>query len=431
MTHSAAAETAVALFLGLILVTLGAVFTEPGAAQPDLRPSTYVDDPTGLRALHELLLAVGARPERLLDDPTQLTERDQTLVVAGPSEPFSDHERDALFDWVAAGGRLVVAAALEVPPLRRSFHDDLIVPLGVRARRRARPARAAKIDPSSALDATLALDWRASLVIEEIEQDDDGEPDSDRPSDASGHEKAARRDAIVDPRAGTPRPVIRTRSHTLVTAIPFGDAGGEVIVLADETLLTNRTLRKKENAVAVVQLLLAREGDEGRVLFDEFHHGFRIYGERADLMQQAKAMLFTTWPGRGVLLLVFAWFVLLAGAGVRLGKPLPDTPPPRRRLSEHADALGRLLESARARAEALRVLAAGTRRVVGPRAGLSSNLSPRVFAERLAASPAPGAEELAATLVEADRIRPERDADLARVSRELAAARRRYLHGGI
>ena len=411
MTRGAAAEAAVALILGLFLVTLGAVLTEPGPAQPDLRPSSYLNDPAGLRALHELLLSCDAHPERLLTDPTTLADPNQTLVVAGPSEPFTDPELKALFDWVAAGGRLVVAAALEAPPLRRSFHEDLFEAVGTHARRRSRPARAAGIEPGSGLDPMLSLDWRAALVIDELDADDDAR-------------------ANVDPRAGEVKPLIRTRSHTLVAAIPFGDAGGEVVVLSDETLFTNRILREKENAVAVVQLLLTRDRDEGRVVFDEFHHGFRVDGARAGLGEQARGLLVSTWPGRGVLMIVFAWIVFVAGSGVRLGKPLPALPRPRRRLSEHADALGRLLEAARARPAVLRVLAAGARRVVGPRAGLSPTLSPRAFAERLATSPAPGAEELAAALIEADGIRPERDADLARVSRDLAAARRRYLHGG-
>ena len=139
MTRGAAAEAAVALFLGLLLVTLGAAVTEPGSAQPDLRPSTYVNDPTGLRALHEVLLASGARPERFVEEPGKLGDTDATLVVVGPTEPFTDADLEALYDWVEMGGRLVVSAALEAPTLRASFHEGVIEPLGVHARSRRLP----------------------------------------------------------------------------------------------------------------------------------------------------------------------------------------------------------------------------------------------------------------------------------------------------
>ena len=102
MTRGAATEAVVALLLGVILLTVGAAVTEPGPAQPDLRPSSYVNDPAGTRALHELLLEYGARPERLLEGPTGLVDPNQTVVVIGPSTAEVCHRLGLRIDGVAA-----------------------------------------------------------------------------------------------------------------------------------------------------------------------------------------------------------------------------------------------------------------------------------------------------------------------------------------
>ncbi len=407
MRRGTGTEAAAALLVGLVIVTLGSALVDPGRTQPYFRTSSYVNDASGARALHEILRACGLRPERLLAPPAALADTHRTLVVAAPSEPFTAEDAEQLFDWVAAGGRAVIVAAKAAPPLRPSYHAPLLARLGLRARSRSVGSRAATVAPGAGIDSAADIGWPAAQVLD----------DAPAPT--------------PDPRAGEPRTLLRTRSHTLAVALPYGDAGGEIVVLSDESLLTNAELRKADNAVVVVAILTARASDEGRVVFDEYHHGFRPEGASEGLYTQAAAMLVTTWPGRAVLLLLGAWFVMLAGRGVRLGAPLPDAPPPRRRLSEHADALGHLLEKARARSAALRVLAAGVRRVVAPRAGLPTSLPPGVFRERLAASPAHGAQKLAEVLGEAERLAPSRDADVARAARRLAQARRDYLHGDV
>jgi hypothetical protein len=119
----------------------------------------------------------------------------------------------------------------------------------------------------------------------------------------------------------------------------------------------------------------------------------------------------------------------IAGASVRLGAPERERPPPRRALSEHAEALGRLFETSRARAVSLRILAAGARRAAGPRAGILASLPAAEFARRLRASPAPGASDLADALQQADAARAAKDVAMARIAANLAAAKRRFLHG--
>ena len=61
----------------------------------------------------------------MVDDMIYL-EDDGEVSGGAPSEPFTDAHRAALFDWVADGGRVVLAAAKSAPPLRASYHAPLL-----------------------------------------------------------------------------------------------------------------------------------------------------------------------------------------------------------------------------------------------------------------------------------------------------------------
>ncbi len=401
------AEACAALFAGALVVTLVSLIGEPNSTQPDLRPTSYSAGKGGLFGLHEVLRACDVATDRVLTSSPDGAPPADTLVVAAPTEAFAPADIDALFEWVASGGRLVVAAAPSVPPLVVSHHAPLLERVGLRARRQYLPPRATSIADGSALPPELELEWSSRQVLEDTEEG-----------------------VNADARAGAAEPLVAARLHTVVARVPFGDAGGDVIAIADASILTNEVLRKGDDALLAVTLLVRPDAGDGRVLFDEYHHGYRPDGASAGVARRALALLVTTWPGRAVLLVALAWLVFLAGAGVRLGAPLPPEAPPRRALSEHVDALGRLLSGARARTEALRMAAAGARRAVGPRAGLSPALAPEAFRARLAASPAPGAAELAQALESADRLVPRGDGEFVEAAHALGAARRRYLHGG-
>jgi hypothetical protein len=175
-----------------------------------------------------------------------------------------------------------------------------------------------------------------------------------------------------------------------------------------------------------MRLLLGR----GEIAFDEFHHGFRADPGGSEITSALVALIPSTWPGRALLVALFGGALWLLGAMVRLGAPDHDRPPPRRALSEHADALGRIFQKARARNEALSILAAGARRTTGPRAGIPASLAPAEFVRRLRTAQAPGAAELAEAIARADAKRFVKEAEMAEVAATLASAKRRFLHGG-
>jgi len=390
-------ELVAALALGATLVVLGAAFGTSKSAD-DSRASTFVDSRDGMRAAFLVLEGVGAKPRRLMRAPAASDPTDRTLVVARPSEPVTKREAARIVDWVTNGGRLVVVAGPAPVGAAAPYETPLLHEFGLRRR----PMPPSVGDPTTIEDPVLGdgvgkLDWPATGEIA----------------------STGRLDKMV---------VRGTRC--LVGRAPWGDAGGEIVVVADDGLFANESLGKIDNSVLAVRLLLGRDSDEGRVVFDEFHHGFRDDGGPSRVGTALAAMLVDTWPGRAVLVLLLAGGLALAGRAVRLGAPERERPPPRRALSEHAEALGRLFESARGRAVALRILAAGARRVTGPRVGILGAIPAPEFVRRLRASPAVGAAELADAMAAADAARTSKDVEMADIAANLAAAKRRLLHGG-
>jgi uncharacterized protein DUF4350 len=401
-------ELSAVVILGVGLVALGVAYGS-AATEDDTRASSFVDARRGLHALHLVLERCGGRPGRVQEPVAASDAVDRTLVVAAPSRALTQRETKELLDWVELGGRLVVVPGAPQGAAGVDMASTLLRAVGIADTGRAVRARADSV-LAPALGEGLNLDWNASRSLVPV--------------------------SAQDARTKLPATLVAAEDATLVSEAAFGERGGAVVVVADTGLFDNERLRLADNSVLAVRLLLGRGGDAGRVDFDEFHHGFRSSGAAADIFDALLSTLRHTWPGRALLVLAAAAGLALFGAAIRFGAPDPDPAPSRRALAEHAEALGRLLEKARARREALEILAAGTRRVVGPRVVLPASLSAAEFARRLAASAAPGAGRLAKSLERAAAIerggshRTVRDSELAAAAAELATERRRFLHGG-
>jgi uncharacterized protein DUF4350 len=83
-------------------------------------------------------------------------------------------------------------------------------------------------------------------------------------------------------------PIATADHQTLAVEIKVGQ--GRIIAIADPTMASNGALRRSDNAVWLVSLV-ATWGD-GRVLFDEYHHGF---GEKRSAASLAWAFSKTPW----------------------------------------------------------------------------------------------------------------------------------------
>lgn len=399
---SARSEIGLAVLLAVLLVGLGSLVGRQSGGAEDVRASSFVDARRGVRALYLMLDALGTHPRRAQTGLKSGEPVSQTFAVVAPTEPVTRREVREAVAWVQSGGRLLVVAA-SPGGLSAGYATALLEPFGLGATI-APQGDGGRLEFGDARisEGLGRVEWPSMWMIVPAPETPEG--------------------------AGAAEPLVSRGAEWLAVRRKFGE--GEVVAVADSRLLDNEALGRADNAVLAARLLYLRESDEGRVAFDEFHHGFQAGDGAGDVSGALAALLTDTWPGRAILVLAAAGLLAIAGASIRFGAPDPDRPPPRRALAEHAEALGRIFETSRASREALQILAAGARRVIGPRAGVSPTLSPKEFARRLAASPAPGAAELAHAIERADAPRAVRDSELASAAAELAAAKRRFLHGG-
>lgn len=126
---------------------------------------------------------------------------------------------------------------------------------------------------------------------------------------------------------------------------------GRVVFVADPTILTARGLRREDNVLFLVNAI-SRDARDGRVYFDEYHHGLRSGGGFWGYLHYHEQHLLVLQ----VLLVtaVAGWSVM-----VRLG---PARPRPRERQADavdYASALARIYEYAGARRHLARTLAQG------------------------------------------------------------------------
>lgn len=398
MTSKGVSEGLIALLLAAVLVIAAGALGSGSRSEADLRATTYSTDRAGTRALRMVLDMSGVATDRLFDGSPRGIPPDRTVAVVAPSWPISRSDAAAMLDWAAAGGRLVVVEGTSVPPQHTVDAAPLLSKVGLKAQ----PHRTPDESPEGPATDGIRVRWPAALVLV---------------ADVSSR----------DPRAEPSESLVSSTAGDLAVRVPFG--AGEVVAVSDAVVLSNLRLRDDDNAVLATRLL----SPDGRaVVFDEHHHGWSGDGARGGIVARIGAAVFGTWPGRAFLVILLAALVFAAGTGVRLGAPLPEPRPSRRALREHADALGRLLESAGATREALRLLLDGVRRRVASRAGLAARCTDTELIGRLSASVAPGAAGLADAVAAASDAASRgnvKDEEFARLAAKLADARRRFVRG--
>jgi hypothetical protein len=126
---------------------------------------------------------------------------------------------------------------------------------------------------------------------------------------------------------------------------------GRIILVADPSLLTPRGLRREDNALFLVNLA-RRHARDGRVYFDEYHHGLHAVGGLWGYLRQ-RGWLWVVLPG-----LLLAGMAVWAVA-VRLGPAVPTPAGATADAVEYASAVARIYERAGVRQPLARTLAAG------------------------------------------------------------------------
>jgi hypothetical protein len=269
------AGTAIAL-LFLLAALLGALSGERRADVVLRRPSTYFTDTSGARALLLVMkkLLSGAEQWRqpLTRLPVPIKENfPSTLIVAGPLLPISSAEVENLDHWISNGGQLILASADGWPMRERKAsqinheeNSEPRKPADPQDRRKA----SAKI-PSYLSTHAPRLQWsEAKSAVREATGA--SVPASPLNLRLERHFSSTGDLNVV---------ASASDNAALAVELPFGQ--GRIIAIADPMAISNGALRTADNAVWLVTLAAA--WGNGRVIFDEYHHGFGAQRSAATL----------------------------------------------------------------------------------------------------------------------------------------------------
>lgn len=336
----------------LVLSILASVFSmlKPRDSDGKARDS-YGTQAAGYRGLYEVLEELGVPVERELAPPQAEKLDDQTLLLIGPHAQLirtGPKYVAALLEWVEQGGRLVVA-----PPAHISWRDSI------------QQDMASKATPQDVLE---VLELDESLSLNPVEQATADwwktEPDLDFEDIWSRNEQPVDPPQVVDVTVSGALESLKGEVQklalqpegmaTLVSDQPpdgevtyFDSAGakqllvavvkrgeGEIVVLSDPRLWSNRLLALADNSVLAAKLLTPN-GEP--VVFDEFYHGLSVRGNILYLftLPGFSAIALTLLLGIGV----WAW-----RSAVFLGPPLPDPVRSRRDVREYVDAMAHFFE---------------------------------------------------------------------------------------
>ena len=322
---------------------------------------TYGTRGHGYRALFETLEELEVPVHRQLAPPTPTLDTNQTLVFLAPQENLTKVEPayiQALKQWLHRGGRIVVAAAQP----GYGGEDDKTL----------RPEDENKMPLPDVFESLELVGVSITRIREEVPEEEDSPPRQDEPPKGNFEEFT---DTILEAWTNRPVPVRVVPVHVtgtlsrlrglvssisvpgdevgtlefgehvpagtlsyfdgdeverhLVAHFPRGD--GEIFVVSDSSLFTNRFLARGDNSVLAVHLL---SHDGRRVVFDEFYHGLSVRGNPLYLFTRPGYAAVTI----SVLLLVGIWTWREA---VFLGPPLPDDEFRRRDIGEYIDAMAR------------------------------------------------------------------------------------------
>ncbi|HET6763337.1 MAG TPA: DUF4350 domain-containing protein [Longimicrobiaceae bacterium] len=325
--------------LCVIVVVLAAAGSRSGKADVrDTRATTFLNTPSGTRALYLALGELGIRVGRRT---LPFEGRDSIvgpLAVIAPSEALSAAEWGRVMRFVRAGGTLIYTPSPYGPGgdslglVRTNLVSDSGGIVGM-------VGRIGSMDDTAA---AVPHPWTAGVAP--------------IPGFRYGFADTSRAVRTVGA-----RPLLRTRrGRVTALAIPVGR--GLVVALSDAAPLGNGHLRQGGTA-----LLLARVAADatrgGRTLrFDEYHHG---YNGEASIVGAVGRFLARTDPGHALLQLAAAGLGLLLLLGTRFGLPYPPPPAERRSPLEHVEALAGAYRQAGARATARRLLVAGLTRRLG------------------------------------------------------------------
>jgi len=376
-------RTRLVLFVGGMLLVFAAVSYV-------VRSATEFDDtrdhastrtnPWGTKAWRDVLETWGVATDTWGRPLTHLSSDVPMLVILDPTERIDGDELSALDEWVADGGRLVIAPfnyreGSGSGRLAKAYVQRALNLFGVRAVNGDTAetlARPAEDDPLTADVAEVLVPTEGRLnVLQSI-------------TDQGGSKAAT---VLLRDEKGRP------------VAVEVAHGHGTALILAEAEILANATLPEADNVVLAANLVFAGGAPE-TVYFDEYHHGF------ADTQSVFGGPEVDVTAFRNTALALLAVVLVCAiGHARRFGAPVEEEAVTRRSAADYVRALAQIHGRAGAASTAASMLAAGLRRKAAAAAHVPATTDRVALAGALTSRGLPGDEigELLVELEQADR----------------------------
>lgn len=270
----------IGLFVVLILFIAFGPRGEPTTSDPS-RPTTHSSADSGALAMYNWIGEMGYDAQRLEYRAFELDEQDDALFILSPIELIEPQETQKTLDWVDQGGTLILA-------------DDSPILFGNVGR------------VLEELDIEREV-YEEELLIDRLQS---AQPVLDQPP---LDEVIVNTERVLVPQRNDYAELIGSGDELVLAGIKYGR--GYIYLSTTVYPFTNSGLREEANAEFVLNLL-RRVPAGGRVLFDEYHHGFFTPPSTTNT-------IFSSPWGWAAAYATTAVALYLILSGRRFGKPIP------------------------------------------------------------------------------------------------------------
>lgn len=381
----------IALALGVIIALSAAGnvdFDRPPENEREPIRSSYNSGPTGTRAFYQLLEESGTPVFRFREDFKSLQEKapKAVLVIVGPFNPNLDIQYDealALQKWIAAGGNALIISRYP----QSQFGDPMVQSKVVGENLPWTAPPETLIDPKSdeliAQPTELTRNLRGLQLTElaarikfeppEIEEDED-ESAIPSPSPSPTATPATVADSSQSTNAPCEpflyAPVVHLGDKNGAVLVDFKYCEGRLMFLSDPFAIANNGIGRGSNLTLAMNLVRAlskgENGQQRKIFFDEFHHGYR--SQINPLVSYVRGTPVPWLLLQGLLISL----LLIFSVGKRFARPLPLPQVDRHSPLEFVDSMANLQQVARARDLALENIYPRFKTTLCRRLGLSS-----------------------------------------------------------
>lgn len=337
------------LFILIALFAVLVAFTILGPARSQdegfgSTTTTHSSEPGGALALLRWTQSLGYDARRLEYTAFQLDSQTAALFIINPSVALSRTAADEVIRWVEEGGTLIL-----VDDQSQIFRggNELLKELELKLK----PYRGEKDTLERAMSLQPAL---ATPPVREAEVQTDHVLDFER-------QDVAR--------------LLGTSETTVLLGIKQGD--GYIYVSSASFPFTNQGLRNDQNAALVLNLLRGVPAD-GRILFDEYHHGFFT-------PPSFRSVLLDSAWGWALIYALATLSIYLVLTGWRFGRPVPLREEVMRRSSaEYVESMADLFQRSGKRDFMLHHYAITFKRRLARPYGINPRLDDATFVSELA-----------------------------------------------